>query len=164
MKSSSLTIFFFQNHLPLPVRLVLCPGSCRSLSIHSQMANAVSVLSVGIVDIMHRRWFVANNAQSGQSELGSVAVEGRIRWRAPSRAPRGSGVGNRKTQLAETPYVHYPRSVACRTEARSAARCRGNLIRDTQVRHGSRFALAWGSLCLRRRCPASPIRSRRPAN
>ena len=148
----------------VPVRLVLCPGSCRSLSIHSQMANAVSVLSVGIVGIMHRRWFVANNAQSGQSELGSLAVETCIRWRAPSRAPRGFGAGNRQTRSVETPCVRYLRSVACRTEARSAARCKGNLIRDTHVRHGSRFALAWEPVYLRRRCPESPTRSRRPAS
>ena len=106
------------------------------------MANAVSVLSVGIVGTMHRRWFVANNAQSGQSELGSLAVETCIRWRAPSRAPRGSGAGNRQARSVEAPCVRYPRSVARRTEACSAARCRGNLFRDTHVGHESRFALA----------------------
>ena len=128
------------------------------------MANAVSVLSVGIVGTMHRRWFVANNAQSGQSELGSLAVETCIRWRAPSRAPRGSGAGNRQTRSVEIPCVRYLRSVACRTEARSAAHCKGNLIRDTHVRHGSRFALAWEPVYLRRRCPESPTRPRRPAS
>ena len=63
------------------------------------MGNVVSVLSIGIAGIMHRRWFIAIDALSGQSELGSLAVESCIRWRAPSRAPRGSGVGNRKTWL-----------------------------------------------------------------
>ena len=67
------------------------------------MGNVVSVLSIGIAGIMHRRWFIAIDALSGHSELGSVAVEGCIRWRAPSRAPRGSGVGNRNTQLVRHP-------------------------------------------------------------
>ena len=132
-------------------------GACGTLQFR---ADSLAICCIH----MHRRWCVAIDALSGQSELGSLAVETCIRWRAPSRAPRGSGAGNRQTRSVETPCVRYLRSVACRTEARSAARCRGNLIRDTHVRHGSRFALVWESLYLRRRCPASPIRSRRPAS
>ena len=147
----------------LPVRLVLCPGSCRSLT-HGQMGNAVSVLAVGIVGTMHRRWFVAIGALSGQSESGSLAVETCIRWRAPSRAPRASGAGNRWSRSAEAPCLRYTRSGACRTEARSEACDRGNLIRDRRVMRGNGSALAWGSFYLCSRHPASPARSGRPVS
>ena len=70
--------------------------SLAQYTVHSQIANAVSVLSVGILGIMHHRLFVAidSDALSGQSELGSLTVETCICWRAPSRAPCGSGARN----------------------------------------------------------------------
>ena len=80
----------------------------------------------------------------GMPNQGLLALSTRL-----SRAPRGSGAGNRQARSVEAPCVRYPRSVACRTEARSEARGRGDLIRDAQVRRGNGFALAWGSLHLR---------------